>query len=1282
MGKDICRLSFDIDFPEMGTGDSNEFQYDYTSVWYKETPDSEFKLALDADGDYHIDYYEGVDVPYGSLVSIEPNAWKMTPDGFTDTALSIAIPNNFIVTEDTVIKIKHSPKQMCTLSGYEVVDTFAREGLDTLTKAVFTSDMGNSEFDLVIETEEEFKKCVYMLHPNKNGDGSIDLTTKGEPNPDFNHRYILVRGIDFTENLGSSDLSLAVLQPSIRYIKFDNCKWHCMWYLSGEEPTELNSTTNPTEYKKANTQLNVILDGITIDEQNVLDSLPTDDDPDRYYYVGLRNFERIENCYIHYPKDYALIEETEGDNTSYRYSFKFNLQYFTTVQNCKVTALWDGENISGCRITERIVRCHNCTNILAEPILKAGEPYRVQMRESSNLSNIYGSPIIYTDCKAVDTDTCSEYDASKASEVDEFDLIITSMADMAALPSNTKAKNVLVTGFTLSSKTAVPGFFDNTINASNEPYFVKFVVPKNVSYLKFSKSFYYTLARVVIQGHPDCIIDGLPTITAPYNYTQCTALYDFKEVRNCYARGTSTYDENDSLVENFTTVGISNVLIQVPDATKYPSLAPSYNYQKTRFINCDLAYINYAESVTNSRIITTAKLGVSPYIKNVETINGLKISSIAASQKLTLQNCSRVSNVNSNGYNIVYDSCSKVDIDTCDNVPEELINYVTKDFVNESTKDLVSNSKLQSSIEYDLIISSVNEFKALESNTAAVNVLVQNFSIYRADHVNGFFDNSASDYMYWTKFRIPANVKYIKFNNFKQQNSRVVIQGHEDCIIDGFPTVTSPYTAAKLYGNTVVLYNFKEVRNCQCTGIHQIDADGNYTFVPGVNGISNVLLDMPYPAEKYSITISGENTSIDTTNLAPDREEQNTKFVNCDLMFIKGASTIENCRVHMSKLMTDYSYKMSVPTISDVDLISGLTVQHIASNKKLTVKNCKNIFGINENSYTVDYVECSNIGATQEYVDEAVANADVDLTGYATEKYVNDAIANIDCENNTFDVIITSQEQLLSENLANKRALIKDTTLMLAEMDFNGAKYVEFNNVYVASDQFYISFKNFVHGNFIGLIPYDSREGNAGSDNIWIKNFGFVENLHTDHGDYHHNDGRQLYYLDGASIMNCHVSNVTNCCNIVNCHIQGRAGNSFFNCSTILNLHDTNFDTFEKITFTNCSHLSNIKIQEGREITYTDCTHVDRDTCDGYIKESEGDGPGDIDLTGYATEQYVQEYVETKLDNFEDDLNQAYIQNHESNSYSPYILRVLEQTTYNSLVKTNQTEDNVVYITY
>lgn len=878
-------------------------------------------------------------------------------------------------------------------------------------------------YDAIITSEEEFRKCIYMLHPNKNADDSVDLTTKGEPNPDFNHRYILVRGIDFTENLGSSDLNLAVLQPSIRYIKFDNCQWHCRWYLSGEEPTELNSTTKPTEYKRASGELNVIIDGIYVTEQNVIDSIPTEEDPDRYYYIGLRNFERIENCFIHYPKDYALVEEFNEDGTSagFRYTFKFNLQYFNTIQNCKATALWDGSNISGCRVSERIVRCNNCSNILAEPIYRGGELYRVQMRESKNLSNIYGTPVIYTDCSSIDSETCSDYSLPEEPDIisSEFDTVITNQAEFAALENNTTAVNVLITGFTLTSSTAVPGFFTNTINENTIPYFKPFIVPLNVKYIKVSKSFYFTPARAIIQGHPDCIIDGMPTVTAPYNYSHSTTLYDFKEVRNCYARGVTVFGEDNTISENLQTIGITNVLKNNPNAPTYPELASKYNYTKTKFINCDIACIENAESVTNCRVISTAKAGYVSKIVNVNKVDGLNVLSIPSTY-LTLDGCSNISNVNGNGYTIIYNNCSKIDYETCDNVPEELIKYATKDFVVESAKDFVSMSKLKSSIEYDLIISSVDEFKALESNTTAVNVLVHNFGIYRADHVNGFFDNSASDYMYWTKFRIPANVKYIKFNNFKQQNARVVIQGHEDCIIDGFPTVTSPYTTTKLYGNDVVLYNFKEVRNSHCTNVHQIDADGNYTFDPGVNGISNWILDIPYPSTELQITVSGEKITIDTSNLAPDREEQNTKFVNCDLMFIKGASTIENCRMHMGRLMSDYIGNMPVPAISDVDLISGLTIQHIASNGTLTVKNCKNILGVNENGYTVDYIDCFNIGATQEYVDEAVANVNVDLTGYATEDYVDNAVANLDV-----DLTGYATETWVGENYANKNSVIQ-----------------------------------------------------------------------------------------------------------------------------------------------------------------------------------------------------------------------------------------------------------------
>ena len=314
-----------------------------------------------------------------------------------------------------------------------------------------------------------------MLH-SVDADGNLDLTTTNEPNPDFNYKYILVKNVDFTTNLGTSDLNLAIIQPSVRYIKFDNCQWHCQWWISGEKPTTLKYDNNgvPTEYEKAPGNFHVILDGINVSEQNVIDSYPTAEDPDRYYYIGLRNIERIENCFIDYPSDYALIENfnEDGSSAGFSYTFKFNLQYFDCVQNCKITALWDGANVSNCRVSERIVRCTNCSNIIGEPIYRDGALYRVQMRESQGLSNISGSPIIYTSCSRVDESTCAEYGGSKNPE---YDLIISTVNEFKELPNNTTATSVLVAiPGRISATARVPGFFDN--DSSNAPYFSKFII--------------------------------------------------------------------------------------------------------------------------------------------------------------------------------------------------------------------------------------------------------------------------------------------------------------------------------------------------------------------------------------------------------------------------------------------------------------------------------------------------------------------------------------------------------------------------------------------------------------------------------------------------------------------------------------------------------------------------------------------------------------------------------------------------------------------------------------
>jgi hypothetical protein len=117
------------------------------------------------------------------------------------------------------------------------------------------------------------------------------------------------------------------------------------------------------------------------------------------------------------------------------------------------------------------------------------------MRESSNLSNIYGSPIIYDRCLNVDRDTCAGYSIIEAGP-HEFDLTITTLQQFKELPNNTTATNVLVTEFDISGSKLVTGFFSN--NVGDAEYWHKFVIPTNVKYIKFTKSFGFNCSRVCI----------------------------------------------------------------------------------------------------------------------------------------------------------------------------------------------------------------------------------------------------------------------------------------------------------------------------------------------------------------------------------------------------------------------------------------------------------------------------------------------------------------------------------------------------------------------------------------------------------------------------------------------------------------------------------------------------------------------------------------------------------------------------------------------------------------
>ena len=99
--------------------------------------------------------------------------------------------------------------------------------------------------------------------------------------------------------------------------------------------------------------------------------------------------------------------------------------------------------------------------------------------------------------------------------------------------------------------------------------------------------------------------------------------------------------------------------------------------------------------------------------------------------------------------------------------------------------------------------------------------------------------------------------------------------------------------------------------------------------------------------------------------------------------------------------------------------------------------------GVNANNFSVEYDGCSNIGATQEYVDDAIANIDIPEGGSSES---------------SFDIIITSQEELeqffnLEDNMTQKKILVKGADLLLPNISFKNAKYVEFSKVRVADSR-------------------------------------------------------------------------------------------------------------------------------------------------------------------------------------------------------------------------------------
>lgn len=578
------------------------------------------------------------------------------------------------------------------------------------------SSNDTSDYDLVIDSENIFKKdCVYALHRTRtiSDDGIVeygdfDKTTKQkEPEDGFNAKRVLVKNINFVDQLGTGDVDLFIFRSSIDYIRFENCTWQCQWRVSGARPEILSKTGS--EYERAPGKLKLVLDGIQITEEAVVEAKnKADTDGTTRYYIGLRNIGRIQNCWINYPQDYQLSKY----GSSYKESFKMNLQYFENAQDCKLTAFWAGENVSDCRVAEQIKYCKNVCNIVAEPMYEPDgsggtKVLPVEINSCNNVANIYGEDVKYISCKGIavvredlapvkeEVKAYSDENLKKAKsysetyllDKSEFDLIVTSKEEFLNIQTldDPKIKSVLVTDFSVGSGN---GIF------SDLNYVDTFKIPVCVKYIKFAKGFQVTGQNIVIQGHPSCVIDGFPTATPNYEYRQCSALLDFKEVINSK---NSNYFANTNELE----AGISNKLI-VGGEDLLGEAGSLYNFTGTKFTNCSIAYIDGAANITSCEL-TASKSG-NIKIANVKNINNLLVK-----RNVPIDSCSNLSNISkvSDSIKITYTNCTNVDYNTCDGfaAPTTLAGYgITDAYTTSEVQGYVTdfvNGELEVSAFYD-----------------------------------------------------------------------------------------------------------------------------------------------------------------------------------------------------------------------------------------------------------------------------------------------------------------------------------------------------------------------------------------------------------------------------------------------------------------------------------------------------------------------------------------------------------------------------------------------------
>lgn len=260
-------------------------------------------------------------------------------------------------------------------------------------------------YDLVITSEDEFDQCLYPLYKDEENLTRDQAALKVEddgafnaPDPEFSAKSILVKGVTFKKMRGYDDVRLHIFQPSIEYIKFEDCRWETHWKVSGKNPRDpsaanYNLNTLPekaTSFNRATGNLTLTIEGVHLTEQNVIDA-PANPIT---WGVGFRNIKVIKNCHIDYPKNYKLTSE------GYR-TLEMSCQFFDFADNCSISGLWDGTNVTNCKVNKILRRCTNVANVEAVNLLDSnGAPKPIDAEICSNMVNLKGL-IDFSSCMGI-----------------------------------------------------------------------------------------------------------------------------------------------------------------------------------------------------------------------------------------------------------------------------------------------------------------------------------------------------------------------------------------------------------------------------------------------------------------------------------------------------------------------------------------------------------------------------------------------------------------------------------------------------------------------------------------------------------------------------------------------------------------------------------------------------------------------------------------------------------------------------------------------------------------